>query len=531
MADREAEMSRLVITEPAGHAGRVLPLSGTEMTIGHSGTADIVVDDPYLSRRHALLSVDGGEVSVHDLNSTGGTFVNEERVDGSRVLRSGDQVRFADLVAVFEAGTADAAAPPTRPTPQYAGTGPPRDTEAEATAPPAGPGPDSADPGAAGTGSPPGADSEYESLSAVLAAVYGGPAAGSHGEGDGDGAARADPSGGDARALACAALAGQFSQLSVAVPVTGSDDKQAAERPAADVSLRAEFYYALFRAGLPANQEGLFQTSLTLIRAIWRQAARHDVIPRALADDVPDATAAFQALGSAPARQEPLASQLSALTAGHQPLAEALLAAEGDRPLGSMLDLVDRGHYDPANWAPLIGPDIPLGIPGADPPARALNYARFMAAQLSAAYPTAVLADQVRRGLVPVGGDADTAAGVADFLTAQQGSFEIGLEPVEAYIARTGLTGTPAAVIAQVKRLQQVYQLTTDAASMAILLNAGVDSARAVTRFPAAGFRGAFADKLGGTDAAAAVHTWAGQVLATSGGPRRSRALLPPSRR
>jgi len=196
-----------------------------------------------------------------------------------------------------------------------------------------------------------------------------------------------------------------------------------------------------------------------------------------------------------------------------------------------MLDLVARGHHDPATWAPLIGPDIPRGIPGADPQARALNYARFMAAQLSAAYPTAALADQVRRGLVPVGGTADVAAGVAYFLTAQQGSFEIGLEPVEAYIARTGLTGTPAAVIAQVKRLQQVYQLTTDAASMAILLNAGVDSARAVTRFPAAGFRGAFADKLGGTDADAAVHTWAGQVLATSGGPRRSRALLPPSRR
>jgi pSer/pThr/pTyr-binding forkhead associated (FHA) protein len=59
-------------------------MSGTEMTIGHSDTADIVVDDPYLSRRHALLSVDGGEVTVDDLNSTGGTFVNEERVDGPR---------------------------------------------------------------------------------------------------------------------------------------------------------------------------------------------------------------------------------------------------------------------------------------------------------------------------------------------------------------------------------------------------------------------------------------------------------------
>jgi len=527
MADREAEMPRLVIIEPAGHAGRVFPLSGTEMTIGHSDTADIVVEDPYLSRRHALLSVNAGEVTVHDLNSTGGTFVNGERVDGPRVLRSGDQVRFADLVAVFEAGTADAAAtPPTQPMLHYAGTGPPRDTDAEATAQPAGPGPDSAGPGAAGTDSTPGADSEYESLAAVLAGLYSGPSAGSPEEADGDGAARAGSSGGDVRALACAALAGQLSQLSVAAPAGGSDDQQATGRPPAAVSIRAEFYYALFRAGLPANQEGLFQTSPTLVRAIWRQAAGHDVIPRALADDVPDAAAAFQALSSAPPQQEPLSSQLSALTAGNQPLAETLLAAESDPALSSILDLVARGYYDPAKWAPLIGPDIPRGIPGADPGARALSYARFMAAQLSAAYPTAVLADQVRRGLVPAGGTLDTAPGVADFLTSQQGSFEIGLEPVEAYIARTGLAGTPAAVIAQVKRLQQVYQLTTDAPSMAILLDSGVDSALAVTRYPAAGFHSTFADKLGGTDAAAALHTWAGQVLAVSRGPRRSRALL-----
>jgi hypothetical protein len=81
-------------------------------------------------------------------------------------------------------------------------------------------------------------------------------------------------------------------------------------------------------------------------------------------------------------------------------------------------------------------------------------------------------------------------------------------------------------VIARVKRLQQVYQLTTDAPSMAILLDSGVDSALAVTRYPAAGFHSTFADKLGGTDAAAALHTWAGQVLAVSAGPRRSRALV-----
>lgn len=499
MADREAEVPRLVIIGPARHAGKVFPLSRTEMTIGHSDTADIVVNDRYLSRRHALLSLDGGELTVHDLNSTGGTFVNDERADGPRVLRSGDQVRFADLLAVFEAGTA-AAEPATRPMPQQAGTSPPREAGADST---------------------PGADSEYEWVAAVLAAVHGGPSAGSPEEeagteADGDVAARAGLSGVDPRTLACAALAGQFSRIGVAAPPADGDAKRTAGRPAAAVRLRAEFYYALFRAGLPANQEGLFQASPTLVRAIWRHAAWHGVISRALADDVPGAAAAFQALGAAPPRQEPLASQLSALTAGNEPLAEALVAAEGDGALGSTLDLVALGYYDPDRWAPLIGQDIPRGITGADPGARALRYAWFMAAQLSAAYPTAVLADQVRRGLVPAGATAGTAADVAGFLAAHQGSFEIGLEPVEAYVARTGLTGTSAAVVAQVKRLQQVYQLTTDAAGMAILLDCGVDSALAVTRYTAAGFRSTFADKLGGAEAAAALYTWAGQVAAVS---------------
>ena len=103
MTTTDPNFPRLVVTDPAEHEGLVLSLSLPEMVIGHSDTADLVLDDHFVSRRHALITVAlTGSVTIRDLNSTGGTFVNDEQLRGSRVLRRGDLVRFADLVARFE---------------------------------------------------------------------------------------------------------------------------------------------------------------------------------------------------------------------------------------------------------------------------------------------------------------------------------------------------------------------------------------------------------------------------------------------
>ncbi len=103
MTVSEGNFPRLVVTGPQEHEGLVLSLSLPEMVIGHSDNADLVLDDRFVSRRHALITVaPTGSVTIHDLNSTGGTFVNEERLRTPRVLQPGDVVRFADLVARFE---------------------------------------------------------------------------------------------------------------------------------------------------------------------------------------------------------------------------------------------------------------------------------------------------------------------------------------------------------------------------------------------------------------------------------------------
>ena len=108
-----SDAPRLVITAPTKLAGTEFALTSPETVIGHSDAADLVLTDKYVSHRHALITVDeNGQVTVHDLNSTGGTFVNDAQIDAPRALHPGDIVRFADVEARFEAATtaADATA-------------------------------------------------------------------------------------------------------------------------------------------------------------------------------------------------------------------------------------------------------------------------------------------------------------------------------------------------------------------------------------------------------------------------------------
>src|SRR5512132_473406 len=71
--------------------------SGPPLVLGRALSSDLPVLDPTVSRRHAELTVDSGAVSLHDLGSSNGTFVNDERVTDARLV-AGDRVVFGKMI-------------------------------------------------------------------------------------------------------------------------------------------------------------------------------------------------------------------------------------------------------------------------------------------------------------------------------------------------------------------------------------------------------------------------------------------------
>jgi pSer/pThr/pTyr-binding forkhead associated (FHA) protein len=70
-------------------------------TMGRATDNDIVISDASVSRRHASIVPRNGGFALRDLASQNGTFVGGQRIDGTRQLANGDDVRLGDAPFVF----------------------------------------------------------------------------------------------------------------------------------------------------------------------------------------------------------------------------------------------------------------------------------------------------------------------------------------------------------------------------------------------------------------------------------------------
>ncbi len=369
----------------------------------------------------------------------------------------------------------------------------------------------------------------------------------------------ANKTGWDARAVALAALADQFS---------------ARTKKKGGTAIAPAFFYALFRAGLPANEDTLYHVAAGTLKAVWEKAAQQGVISKNLMDAIPQTVERFQALSTQKlltgpalagasslkemlgmsrlngAQQKRFAElytahrddmpafwvaigdelgkdianrlqvdgKLGFLTINNAPLIQELHKAAGDNGLSDPLQLAQMGYHRDDLWSKLLTADVPVPpeIPGDTPELQRENYASYLAAQVRLSYPTAAVAQMIKSGDLDLNLDVKVKEAIQDqvhsFLTEHQGQFEIGVQPVELYLKRNPQVKVEPETVTQVKRVQRVYQITPSDQAMIGLLKRGVDSAYHVVRYDRETFIKAFKDDLDGPDNAALTYDKSVQV-------------------
>ena len=80
----------------AVYDGSDITLDRAMVMVGRHPQCDAKLDSLRVSRRHCILTEDGGEVVVRDLGSTNGIRINGQRVERGR-LRPGDEISIAHI--------------------------------------------------------------------------------------------------------------------------------------------------------------------------------------------------------------------------------------------------------------------------------------------------------------------------------------------------------------------------------------------------------------------------------------------------
>jgi hypothetical protein len=102
-SDLSHRTPRLVVARATGHEpGMIYDLDG-DLVLGRGDHAEIRLEDPFASLRHARIYGQAGTLVLEDLRSTNGTYLNEELLDTTpRPLHPGDHLRIGESEFVFE---------------------------------------------------------------------------------------------------------------------------------------------------------------------------------------------------------------------------------------------------------------------------------------------------------------------------------------------------------------------------------------------------------------------------------------------
>ena len=339
-----------------------------------------------------------------------------------------------------------------------------------------------------------------------------------------------------------------------------------ADKYSAESGIPAEFYFALFRAGIPTDADGLYRTNSETVKKIWAKAVEENIIEASLKSTIDQNIAKFKENGSIhllenakpigvsslkellaislpnrsmqrefvelyfnhvgdmssfwanaktkiginAAEKLQLDGKLGYLTVNNAELIGRLRS--DNRVQKSPVDLIKNGLYKTEVWDTVLsnGIPVPKDMPGETDEEKKRNYINYMVFMLKISYPTSVIAEMVKNDELSV--DAAVKGEVYQFL--QDGKFEIGVHPVEKFIDDNNIELEEKA-LNETKRLQRVYQVSPSDNAMTVLWNNKLDSALSIVQYDEKAFIEAFGRDLGGEEIAKMTYAKAHQVHST----------------
>jgi hypothetical protein len=99
--DRSREVCGWIVALNGQHKGEDFRLRVGKNVLGTAADCDIVLTDKKISRKHATVRYEGGEFQIADLDSSNGTYVNEERVQKHDLIDN-DVIKLGDIEFEFK---------------------------------------------------------------------------------------------------------------------------------------------------------------------------------------------------------------------------------------------------------------------------------------------------------------------------------------------------------------------------------------------------------------------------------------------
>jgi len=101
-AKRQRGEPRVFMISQGNQAGLTAELSAGVVMIGRGADCQLILDDDYVSTRHARVVSTPNGIYVEDLGSTNGTYVNGQRITAPTTITLADTVRIGKTILKLE---------------------------------------------------------------------------------------------------------------------------------------------------------------------------------------------------------------------------------------------------------------------------------------------------------------------------------------------------------------------------------------------------------------------------------------------